>query len=248
MITWLHLRHTVVFTKTHPWSTICTCELMDNDQLYAESDLHLVYLGQDVYGEMREKPVLHNLPSIPVLPTHDGVSSVPPETLEPNIDPSTDDHQNDNQESSDEKGKHNDSSDHETSNTICGNTTKNQEQASSLLSILPPLGPIVLPLRLLIVNYLRTCTFPLVNPTIGNQATSPVHIDREQSQYSSSSASQTPPGHISVSNVKSENNIDFNLENILKSTAKNRKYSVLFEKLSPDDINLWTVKSPISLK
>ena len=37
MLNCLHLRHRVVFTKTHPWSTICTCESMDDDQLYAVS-------------------------------------------------------------------------------------------------------------------------------------------------------------------------------------------------------------------
>ena len=60
MLNWLHLRHTVVFTKTCPWSTIHTCESMSDDQPFAESDLKLVYLRQDIYGELKEKPVLYS--------------------------------------------------------------------------------------------------------------------------------------------------------------------------------------------
>ena len=44
--------------------------------------------------------------------------------------------------------------------------------------------------------------------------------------------------------MKSENKSNFNLENILKSSEKNRMYSVMVEKLSTDDINLWTGRVP----
>ena len=60
MLNCLHLCHMVVFTGTQLWSTICTCKSTSDDQLYAESDLHLVYLRQDVYRELKEKPLLYS--------------------------------------------------------------------------------------------------------------------------------------------------------------------------------------------
>ena len=108
MLNCLHLRHTVVFIKTRPWSTICTCESMDDDQLYAESDLHLVYLGQDVYGEMKEKPVLHVTSSASASASQFEVSTVAPILPEPiMVFPATDS-QNDEQLNNNEKAILND--------------------------------------------------------------------------------------------------------------------------------------------
>ena len=70
--------------------------------------------------------------------------------------------------------------------------------------------------RLLIVEYLKTCTSPLVNPIIGNYVRPPTPVDDEFPSASSplSAGSLT---RITDSPVKSENKNDFNLENILKS-------------------------------
>ena len=108
MLNHLHLWHMVIFTKTHPWSTICMCESMDDDQLYAESNIHYVYLGQDVYGEMKEKPVLH-IPSSASAPASQfEVSTVAPILPEPiMVFPATDS-QNGEQLNNDKKAKQND--------------------------------------------------------------------------------------------------------------------------------------------
>ena len=44
MLSKLHLRHTVVYTKTRLWSTVYTCDSMSEVQLHSEYDLHLIYL------------------------------------------------------------------------------------------------------------------------------------------------------------------------------------------------------------
>ena len=126
---------------------------------------------------------------------------------------------------------------------VSAKNTPHQDQVSGTSSILPPLIPVVLLLRLLIVKYLKTCTSPLVNPIIGNYVRPPTPVDDE---FPSASL---PLGagsftHITDSPVKSENKNDFNLENILKSSAKTRTYSVMVEKLSMDDINQWTGHVP----
>ena len=104
---------------------------------------------------------------------------------------------------------------------VSAKNTPHQDQVSGTLSILPPLIPVVLPLRLLIIEYLKTCTSLLVNPIISNYVRPPTLVDDEFPSVSSPLSARSL-ARITDSPVKSENKNDFNLENILKSSAKTK--------------------------
>ena len=106
------------------------------------------------------------------------------------------------------------------------------------ISVIPPLKPIVLPLKLLVVEYLRTCTSPLVNPVMNQTAVEPITENFLPSAANDSMSLEPSP------DAKSLNNETFNLEKIMMASACQSKYSVFVEKLSKDDINLWTNKVP----
>ena len=176
MFSRLHLHHTVVYTKTHPWLTICTCESISDDQLYAENDLHLVYLGQDVYGELKEKQVLYKQPNVPAVPIQEEHVSITPEGTTPQqflnniilpIDKPaivTDE----NEPVMDEKSKQHKPSAHSSVTDKKEKSTDPSTVSTNVNHVIPPFLPIVLPLRLLVVDYLKSCTSPLVNPVVGN--------------------------------------------------------------------------------
>ena len=46
----MHYWHTVVYTMKRSWTTLCIYSHMGVEEIHAACDLHLIYLGQDVYG------------------------------------------------------------------------------------------------------------------------------------------------------------------------------------------------------
>ena len=48
----VHFHHTVVYNLKRPWCTIQSFEPLPDDIIYAECNLHLIFLGQDMYGEV----------------------------------------------------------------------------------------------------------------------------------------------------------------------------------------------------
>ena len=48
----VHFRHTIVYNMKRPWCTIQHTESLSDDELHAACDLHMIYLGHDVYGEL----------------------------------------------------------------------------------------------------------------------------------------------------------------------------------------------------
>ena len=106
-------------------------------------------------------------------------------------------------------------------------------------SVIPPLLPIVLPLRLLVVDYLKSCTSPLVNPVVGDLGNG---LNATNHGNTSVTPTSTP---VSSPVVKSQNTEVFNLDGILATSARERSYSVIVKKLTTDDINLWTGRVPL---
>ena len=106
-------------------------------------------------------------------------------------------------------------------------------------SVIPPLLPIVLPLRLLIVDYLKSCTSPLVNPVVGYPITGSNAMNIVNDSVTLTSTPDFSPA------AKSQNTEKFNLDDVLASSAPERSYSVIVEKLTTDDINLWTGRVPL---
>ena len=111
----------------------------------------MLYLGQDAYGEMKEKPVLHVTSSTSVLASQFEVSTVAPILPEPIMVFSATDSQNGEQLNNDEKAKQNeqiqqkDQSEQESPMIVPAKNTTHQDRVSGTLSILPPLRPVVLP-------------------------------------------------------------------------------------------------------
>ena len=46
----LYAKHTVIYNKTRPWSTLDLLYLMSETELYVNCQIHLVYVGKDSYG------------------------------------------------------------------------------------------------------------------------------------------------------------------------------------------------------
>ena len=55
-----HQRHVVVFTKSHCWSTVGSDEPITGRRLLDICDIHLVYIGQHMYAELKVKPFATN--------------------------------------------------------------------------------------------------------------------------------------------------------------------------------------------
>ena len=49
-------RHVIVYTKNRPWTTIKPDGTLNEDNLWDMCDVHLLYLGQHVYVELKRKP------------------------------------------------------------------------------------------------------------------------------------------------------------------------------------------------
>ena len=184
----LHYRHTIVYTMKRSWTTLCAPGTMSDEELHAVCDLHLIYLGQDVYGLLQ--PTMSLPPQVnPCSIVHDVMTSncdsndsgynieqsPSLDNLKPQVKslkmllveylktsdssqfypvisdtPICNDYDTSEPATDDERLK-------QTSDTInkLGNS-----------SIIPPPTALVLPLKLLTVEYLKTCDSPLVNPVV----------------------------------------------------------------------------------
>ena len=52
----VYQRHVVVYTKNRPWTTIKPDGTLNEENLWEMCDVHLLYLGQHVYAELKLKP------------------------------------------------------------------------------------------------------------------------------------------------------------------------------------------------
>ena len=53
MLSHMHYRHTVIYTANRVWCTLCDIEWMDQTEIHSKCDQHLVYLGNNTYGELK---------------------------------------------------------------------------------------------------------------------------------------------------------------------------------------------------
>ena len=53
----LHYRHTVIYTANRLWCTLRVDKPMDRSEIHSKCDVHLVYLGNLTFGELRRKPM-----------------------------------------------------------------------------------------------------------------------------------------------------------------------------------------------
>ena len=53
----MHNRHTVIYTSHRSWCTINTEVPLSEEDVHRSCDLHLAYLGQSIYGEVRSLPM-----------------------------------------------------------------------------------------------------------------------------------------------------------------------------------------------
>ena len=52
----IYQRHVVVYSKNRPWTTIKPDGTLNKENLWEMCDVHLLYLGQHVYAELKRKP------------------------------------------------------------------------------------------------------------------------------------------------------------------------------------------------
>ena len=53
----VHYRHAVVYTTNRSWSTVKSTKPLSTEETHTLSDLHLVYVGDCMYGELRRLPM-----------------------------------------------------------------------------------------------------------------------------------------------------------------------------------------------
>ena len=233
MLCEIHNRHAAVFTSNRTWSTVKTDVPMTEDQVYAACDLHLVYLGQDVYGELMLKSILQ--------------TALEPTEIWSEL---TDVKKGEAVDSLNENSPSNQANGNTTVNTT--SLTRESDINNNHMEInpvknttptpdnpwIPPIKPFILPLKILVVEYLRTCTSPLVNPVIRQEGEhSKPHSDdvaENDVDMKVNSSGNTLPECTSDEDVKSKNSRDISvdLDSILKQTCKERRYSV--------DLKIWT--------
>ena len=61
--------HTLVYTKDFCWSTLLKQFRMDEDELYSKSDIKLVYVGHDMYVELKHIRQQKPKPPQPAVPS-----------------------------------------------------------------------------------------------------------------------------------------------------------------------------------
>ena len=61
--------HTLVYTKDFCWSTLLKQFKMDEDELYSKSDIKLVYVGHDMYVELKHIRQQKPKPPQPAVPS-----------------------------------------------------------------------------------------------------------------------------------------------------------------------------------
>ena len=104
----------------------------------------------------------------------------------------------------------------------------------------------MLPLKLLIVDYLKNCASPLVNPFIESpevvEATSD-DCNMNQDDLKPTNGNQMDPiPDKKRENINGDSLKEIDYDKYLKDTTRKCNYSVVIDKLSNDDINLWTSK------
>ena len=68
----LHYHHTIIYTSNRPWCNLQNSLNMDITELHSKCDLHLVYLGNNMYSQLKRKPMTPAPPtSVPKLPMLD---------------------------------------------------------------------------------------------------------------------------------------------------------------------------------
>ena len=110
--------------------------------------------------------------------------------------------------------------------------------------MIPPLQAVILPLKLLVVEYLWTCDSALVNPVVFAEAQVSANLTYINPELTPSTS--PVPGSTSSDDMKSTNddNMLLNYNDFLIKSVHERRYSVIMKKLSDDIINQWTGKVP----
>ena len=242
MLCELHNRHAVVFMSNQSWSMVQTDEPMTEDQIYAACDLHLIFLGQDVYGELMLKPTV-NIPFIP--------SSASLQSIDKNIDsqevvPDNKHAENSHKQASPdhihEKADSNtvesdpDSDNHADSGSMDQSSVEDQ-QPVPLNPWIPPIKPFLLPLKFIVLDYLRSCDSPLVNPVVLPAYT--VNGLSVSTGQSNEKSGENSPNIVSDGDAKSTNDgsLSISLDSILKQTCGERHYHVDLKVLTQKEIN-----------
>ena len=90
------------------------------------------------------------------------------------------------------------------------------------------------------VEYLKTCSLSLVNPTVGYTVNHDINANNQNNSVSTENKTDI------TLDVKSANSqpLSCDIDEILMTSVYKWRYSVLVEKLSSDDINLWTGRVP----
>ena len=76
MLSRMHYCHTMIYTANRVWCTIRNIEGMDNSEIHSKCDIHLVYLGNNTYSELKRKPMTpappRSLQALPVIDMQKG--------------------------------------------------------------------------------------------------------------------------------------------------------------------------------
>ena len=59
-------KHTIIYNKARPWSTLDPPYLMSETELHDNCQIHLVYVGKDSYGILRHKPFTETIAPLSV--------------------------------------------------------------------------------------------------------------------------------------------------------------------------------------
>ena len=161
-----HFHHTVVYNHKRAWCTVQSFEYLTADELHAACDLHLIYLGQDVYGEI--------LPLIEIPKSLQSFEAGFHEKV-PSPELRSDDHQRNEMDAIRNLDIE------ETHVVGCKMDTPADTPALPISSDtnLPPLPVIILPLKLLIVEYVHNCDSVLVNPIVFTIAGTSKNMDNQ---------------------------------------------------------------------
>ena len=247
-LSWLHYRHTIVYTMKRLWTTLCAPGTMSDEELHAACDLHLIYLGQDVYGLLQ--PTMS-------LPPQVNPCSTEPEVMPPNCDNNNSVYDIEQNPSTDNKPqvkslkallveylKTSDSSQLYlvTSDTpMCNNNDTSEpvtdderlKQTSDTInkignsSIIPPLTAFFLLLKLLTVEYLKTFDSPLVNPVVYAPSTGIGTLSENGDDIPVASIDHTKSTSSSDEKSSNTENIPIDYNKYLLQTVHERNYQVI---------------------
>ena len=69
----IHCHHAVVYMLKRPWSSVDSDVSLSPDELHIDCDIHLIYLGEHIYGELQLLLML----TVPATSTHPLVIPIP---------------------------------------------------------------------------------------------------------------------------------------------------------------------------